>query len=287
VSNRDKPRKQRRQQHARRSKPALPPGFFQAEPPPKRLPVLFQMLDEITRTVDLALATGEKPRSRDELFDLAVLVRANNLVKASRTLFADGHWEIAASAARQLFELLLNVEYLLMQPDLGDARPRYAKFGLLQYALSRLRELEYDRSAGHPVDNAQASAIREPLAGPAFNEFKARDGRWKTSWSGKSTKTLADLSSDPMCLSQYEQLFVAWSEETHAAPVALLEGILPKQEESWIERQIARDDREIGQMTLMLVVLFLEMWELLPAAPPLDPEVALGWITPLRNEAMA
>lgn len=130
-------------------------------------------------------------------------------------------------------------------------------------------------------------AIRELLDGPAFDEFKAKGGRWKPSWSGKSTKALAELSPAPMRLKQYEQLFVTWSQETHAAPIALLEHILPKELDGWIEREIAKDDREIGQMTLMLVVLFLELWRMLPGAPPLQSELALSWTTPLYDEAMA
>lgn len=132
----DKQRRRRRQKHARRSELPLPPGFTRADAPPKRLPVFFQMLDEMTRTADRAPASRDRPFMQDELFDMAVFVRANNLVKASRTLFADGHWEVAASAARQLFELLVNVEYLLNQPQPAGERLRYAKFGLLQYALS-------------------------------------------------------------------------------------------------------------------------------------------------------
>jgi hypothetical protein len=87
-----------------------------------------------------------------------------------------------------------------------------------------------------------------------------------------------------MRIKQYEQLFVTWSEETHSAPISLLEHILPKEMDGWIERQIAKDDREIGQMILMLVTLFLELWRALPGAPQLDPLIPLGWTSALLDE---
>jgi hypothetical protein len=245
------------------------------------------VLEDVCETADLAAGTRDGGVTRSDLFDLNVLVRANNLLKASRTLLADGHWEVAASAARQLFELLVNMEYLTSQADPEKERLRYAKFGLLQYAQSRLREMDYIRATGRPVEEDQETFIRDLLAGKAFEEFRARDGRWKSSWSGKSTKALAELSQEPMRIKQYDQAFVTWSEETHAAPIALLEGMLPRAEEGWVERQIAKDDRETGQMILMLVTLFLELWRILPGASELDLEVQLGWTTALMDEVNA
>jgi hypothetical protein len=73
-------------------------------------------------------------------------------------------------------------------------------------------------------------------------------------------------------------LFVTWSEETHAAPAALLDAVTPQGTERWVERRIAMDERDSGQMITMLVALFPELWRVLPHAPELDPETGLGWI---------
>ncbi len=218
---------------------------------------------------------------------MAVFVRAINLLKASRTLLAEGHWEVAASVARQLFEILVNVEYLLKQPDPSAERLRYTRFGMLQLLLSRLRELDYQRNTGRPTDETDVTTIQSLLVASSFDDFRTRDGKWKRSWSGKTTRALAESSHVALRRPQYEQLFATWSEESHAAPIALLEDILPKDMDGWVEREVSKDDHEIAQMALMLVAHFLEIWEMLPGAPTLDPERAYSWTTPLHDLLVA
>ena len=128
VSRASKQRKRRRRKHAETRGSSVPPGFVVAESPLKRLPGFFQLLENVTRTADRACAARPDQLTRADVFDIAVFVRAINLLKASRTLLADGHWEVATSATRQLFELLVNMEYLTTRPDPDDERLRYAKW---------------------------------------------------------------------------------------------------------------------------------------------------------------
>jgi hypothetical protein len=253
--------------------------------PVTRLSRSFEVLDDVVRTADRALFESDEAMTRLDLIDRAVFVRGINLLKASRILLADGHWEVAASAARQLFELLVNAEYIAREPDRESAWFRYEKFGLLQLTQRILVSIEYSRSTGRPVDEGRARFATDLLQGGSFDEFRTKNGNWQRSWSGHTTKALAELSESDLRVKQYEQLFVAWSEETHAAPVALLHSMMPRLAEGWIEDQIKTDDREVGQMIMMLVSLFLQLCRHLPDSPLLDVEACLHWTNVLLREA--
>ncbi|MFL6139666.1 MAG: DUF5677 domain-containing protein [Frankiaceae bacterium] len=255
--------------------------------PDKRMPGMFAVLDKIIQATRIAVAETEDDGSGLGRFDRAVLHRGLNMLEASRPLLAGGHWEVASSAARQLFELLVNMEYLGAKPDREEACLRYQKFGLLQLAERIRREVEYDRSTGRPVAEERLRRATAVLASPSLEEFRGKNGKWKPSWSGHSTRFLAEQSPSPMRVKQYEQVFVTWSEETHGAPVALLDAMMPHDPATWVDTQTADDDREVGQMILMLVTLYLELWRSLPHAPKLDLAKQLEWTTELMNEVRA
>ena len=65
------------------------------------------------------------------MFDAGMLSRGSNALKSVRLLCEQAHWEFAAGVVRQLFELVLNMEYLGTLPDRDAAIFRYAKYGLL------------------------------------------------------------------------------------------------------------------------------------------------------------
>lgn len=254
--------------------------------PAKRLPAFFVVLDEVTSTADRTAMDRNTELSHLEHFDLAIYMRATNLLKASRSLLENGHWEVAASAARQVFELLVNMEYVAAHPDRESACVKYATFGLIQYAEGELRTMDYDRASGREVDERRETLLHEFLESENWADFRGRDGKWKRQWSGLNTRGLAEKSSDPLRSMQYRQLFVAWSEQTHAAPVALLHALTPRHNlDGWVEDQIATDDREVGQMILMLVTLYLQLLGTLPNAPSISAETQFQWIDRLM-EAM-
>jgi hypothetical protein len=65
------------------------------------------------------------------MFDVGILLRASNALKAIRVLCAERYWEFAVATVRQLFELVINMEQLAAQPDREEAIFRHAKYGLL------------------------------------------------------------------------------------------------------------------------------------------------------------
>jgi hypothetical protein len=257
--------------------------------PRTRLPRTFAVLDAVTAGADAAL--GRCPDDGDALrrCDLAVYVRGVNALKSARALLEDAHWETASGPARQLFELVVNMEHLAAKADRSAAARRWAAFGVLQRARGELRRVEYDRGTGRRVDEERAAALADAVA-DGFPEFVRRrtDGRlsFARSWSGKTVRELAEASPAAIRKDQYEQLFSAWSEEVHGAPAALVDLVLDDGAgPDWVERAVAADDVECAQVAAMAVVLFLELVRLLPLAPAFDPLDELAWTLVLREEA--
>jgi len=261
-----------------------PPGVVRVDGPEARLGVFFEVLDDLISTSIGLAATTDLTVADEQRVVLAALNRAVNILEASRVLLAGAHWEAASSQARQLFELLVNLEHISQQPDPQAARFKYAKYGLMQFAERTRRNLDYERATGRAVDEELAQQVAQVLASPDFDEFKDSKGKWLKSWSGRTTRRLAELSPSEMRLKQYEMLFSEWSEETHAAPGALIGAIVGRQETDWVERAVAEDDREIGQLILLLVVLFLETTRTLEGVPTPDLEHQLMWMARLDAE---
>lgn len=98
-------------------------------------------------------------------------------------------------------------------------------------------------ATGRPIDEARRDVIDELLS-REFEDFsrpnRSGENRWRGSWSGKNTFELA--STTEIRRRQYQQLYPSWSEQIHAAPGALLDGIARSGDSDWIKRIIA-DDR--------------------------------------------
>jgi hypothetical protein len=220
------------------------------------------------------------------MFDANVLVRASNALKVIRLLCEQAHWEFAAASVRQLFELVLNMEYLATQPDREAAIFRYSKYGLLQTVRHQHLAVLYDQKTDRPIDE-QRLAMLESMLEQAFPEFRSVDRtgkvRWKPNWSGHTTRYLAEQSENSLRQDQYQLLFVAWSEETHGAPAALIGNMFPGNRT--VEEIIASDDTRIAETVTMAISLFLELWTLLPHVPQVDPMKGLEWTNRMIAEA--
>jgi hypothetical protein len=255
---------------------------LKVKPPTARLGELFRVMHEVARAADLAGMKTEV-HSDDDRFDIAVFARGINIVKATRTLCADAQWEMASSLVRQLFELVVNVEWITKQPDPSAARFLFSKYGLLQSARHQLETIAYAEETSRPVDAERRQVLSDLLEGVAFSEFKGNpraDGssRWVGSWNRKSVRELAEASGQRLRKHQYSLLYRRWSEETHATPGALMAGMFRQVTPGWIDRVVADDDRETAEVMSMAVMLFLDLWRLLPGAPEDDWEAWAGWI---------
>ncbi|MGC5565326.1 DUF5677 domain-containing protein [Streptomyces sp. FR-108] len=276
-SRRRKPKKDRRKSGATGSRdPRV------AVVPVPHLKPLYKLLSEVTATADrLILSTPDEP-DRLVRFDTEILVRAINSVKSVRLLLEGGHWEHASGIIRQLFELLVNMEYLGKQPDRLEATLLYCRFGMLQLVREQHRRCLYNRDTGRPVDKEHL-AFLEKLLDESFDDFQGlprADGsvRWVSSWSRKSTKALSDLSDDAMRPHQYEHLFTSWSEQAHAAPRSLIENIFRDAGEDWVSEAMESDTKKVIEAANLTVAMFVALWRELPHAVPLPAEQANSWM---------
>lgn len=248
----------------------------------------FQIIGDVAEEADLCVPRVTVDAESGRVF-AAMFVRGSNCLKSVRAQLEHAHWETAAGTSRQLFELLLNAEYLVMSDDREGLAFRYAKFGLLQMVLHQRATMAYDEKRGRPVDDERRKVLDGWLAGPAFEEFRAaktHDG-WATTWSGKSAWNLASLSSNSLRRDQYNLMFRSWSEQAHAAPGALLPGIFPRGGPGWASEVVAEDDARVLETIAMTVTFFLELWYLLPPFTQLlDSARALEWTTRLVEMGM-
>ena len=273
----------------RAATPPVPPGMERIRPPKKELRKLLQLLVAIPAAAEVAVAgqplpKGEKAQ-RLMMFDAGVFNRACNSLKVVRLLCAELHWEFAVTAVRQLFELVVNLEYLAAQPDREAAVFRYSKYGLLQLVQKQRLELLYQQKTGRPIDEKRLASL-EQMLDQTFPEFR-RVGRtghvhFLKSWTGLTTRSLAEKSSHRLRKDQWAGLYSAWSEQTHAAPAVLLGTMLPG---ATVETVVAQDLTESVQAITMAITLFFELWLLLPHLPPPEPNQLREWSKTMLDEA--
>jgi Family of unknown function (DUF5677) len=237
----------------------------------KRLRPLFVVCDEMTKAADHAVyLEGPGEIGTLEHFDRVVFMRALNTLKAARGLLALGHWEIASVCARQLFELVLNME-AIADGDRAERQLTFAKYGLLQRLMVERREIQYCIDTGRPYDHERFKGIDAYLASTSFVEFQTqkpgKEVQWARSWNGKTVYEMATASTDPLRIHHYNNLFRKWSEEAHAAPGALLESLFRVGDGEWVERLIHDEDRNTSEVLVLSMNLLLELWLNLPAAP--------------------
>lgn len=251
--------------------------------PKLRLRPLFRVLHKVIASTQRALIEAPPPSHEDWrifTFEIGIANRGLNGLRAVRLLCEEGHWENAAAAVRQIYELVVNMEHISSLPEREAAVSRYVKFGLLQEVQRRLLEVGYDRDTGRPVDEQTEAPLRRILA-VGFPEFRSGSDaapRFDRTWSGLTTKALAARSSNPIRRKQYEILFRFWSEEAHASPRALLEAVMPTSDLDF-DAAVLSDDTRIAETVSVAVSLYIDLWMLLPSLPPLAE--AWNWLDEL------
>jgi hypothetical protein len=269
----------------RRKKNSKRPGVFKsvARPTVSASDKLLQLQSEI---IDRARTASLQHNPQLELgrFDRAVFERGISILHAVQVLVTAGHWETANAPVRQLFELLVNMEYLNTFQDRELAAIRFVQFGSLQEARANLAELEIAQSRGRQIPLAQLVQAKSALDNPDYAQFKSFDKtgkeKWAQSWSGKNIRELCATSANELRLINYRTLFSTWSEQAHGAPGALVRGIISS---VFPDRPYLHDEEaETEAVTAMSIVQFLELWKLLPQAPILDESVHSGWLIRLQ-----
>ncbi|MFD6294041.1 DUF5677 domain-containing protein [Streptomyces sp. NPDC060235] len=276
----------KRKQAARRRAGARRAGNPQVRAtasPKGRLSPFLKLLGEIATAAEQAIQSTSDPSDELVRFDIEILLRGANSVKATRTLLEQGHWEHAVGVTRQLFELLVNMEYLGAMADRREGTLLFVRFGMLQMLLAQQRRTAYEREKGHASDAQLAAMVEQHLA-TDFTDFRAdtKNGsvRWVSSWCRRTTSALADASDDPMRPHQYNLLYRVWSEQAHAAPGALIVDLFREADQGWVEQAITENDRSSIDTITFTVMFFLRLWLELPHVQVSRERVA-SWLSRL------
>jgi Family of unknown function (DUF5677) len=281
--------KRKKQHHSPAPKRSVLTGTLPS--PLVTLKPLFGLLDEITGAADASLTTITT-FTHETRFDVAMMVRGINILKSVRILTEAGHWEMAAAPTRQLFELVINMEWLAAMPDRTAAGLTYSEFGLLQMVRSDLANLQYAEMTGRPIDAEHKQHLESMLDSDFFDEFKTRkraDGSqmWAASWNRKTAKDMADASPHPLRAHLYRLLFSEWSEEAHATPGALIDSIFRDNKVGWEIDFMKVEAKETAQIISMAIWMFFDLVLALPLVPSLGAERLLDWTTRLRDFGIA
>ncbi|WP_377104662.1 DUF5677 domain-containing protein [Propionicimonas sp. T2.31MG-18] len=241
-----------------------------------------QQTREMTDAGDYALArTGPANVATQEQFERTILLRGVNILKAARLVCEAGHWEVASSCARQLYEILLNMEAIDRAPSREEASIKFALYGMLQKLLFQKAELEYERDTGRMARVDQLPEIQQRLDSAIFNEFRREKpgggDPFVSSWTKQSTWDLAKASASTLRVAQYNTLFKKWSAETHGAPGAYIDNMFGRTGTNWAKEAIEQDDEEISGVMQMAMLLFLDLWALVTDTVPFPAEDAVLW----------
>lgn len=239
------------------------------------------MVDDILQALS-RLAPGPK----SGVIRLAVGQRVLNVAQGARLLLEQGHWELAAAAVRQLFEMLVNIEYLLRQPDAETAWESYRRYGEAQSLQASLRKLNYAIAAGFTDTSGEADALTAALADARFDEFRHPKGHIRDSWTGCTVEKLANDSKVPWRTEQYRYYYRTWSEQAHANPSSLTSLITPRAESTGLDQELATFAREARQQMTMLVALSADVASALGVFGSNYEMTIRGWREQLSQEAM-
>jgi hypothetical protein len=219
------------------------------------------------------------------VFDAAVLAQAAEAVLATALLAEHFHWKAAAGTVRQLFELLLNVEHLATYPIRSEGVRRYAAFGQLQRIHGEIEKNNYLRSTGRPVDAAKETALiqlQHHAMYEVFDQGVSKKGQpsWAKSWSGLNIWKLAESSIYPHRKAEYNNLFVQWSELTHAAPSATL---AVSAAGDWAAMPHTEETIRGSELLSLGLAFLINIWIVLPDASPEDPHFVVASLAANRT----
>lgn len=218
----------------------------------------------------------------------SMFVRGINALKSVRVLAEESQWEFAAGPVRQIFELVINVEEMLREPDLEEALKSYVKFGLMQVARERYENLVYARDSGRDHDDTRLAYL-EQLLEHGFPEFrhvtKKGEVRYELSWCGKTVRKLASESSATIRQHQYRLLYATWSEQVHASPSTMLDDVFGAKATD-IEGLLQGDEPRTAEIIAMGITLFIELWRSLPVIPDPEDAAVQDWTGALIKEAL-
>jgi hypothetical protein len=261
----------------RKSQSRRPESAAEVEPQ-REITIFLALASEILAAADECIDPPNASTPRGNI-EQHILLRGTAALRAARLLIANDEWEFAAAPTRQLFELVLNMEYISQSEQDIDLVAKFFIFGRLQNILNAEKRYQYERDSGRLVDPTKLSDIHRQLSESHFDDFRlpTKDGgspKWRKSWNAKNIADMSRESTNSHRAKQYQQLYGIWSEQAHGSPGALyLQWVSHHSEHSPTEvRQWVRS-RTLEALG-MAMTLFIELWVALPnVTRPTDTQI--------------
>lgn len=212
----------------------------------------FVALDAVIEDLNSVLSRDQGAVTEQFAVRLAIAAKSQTLLQGARLLLEESHWELASSAARQLFELLVTIEYLLQRPDTDAAWDSYRRFGIASEIRGTKRKLEYAIANGYPDDD-DLTAFDAALSNPSFDEFKDKSGELRREWAERTVRDRANLTAHRR--QQYDYYYRSWSEEAHASSPEIVRAYVPRAAGGALDAILGSGERDTRQLIVMLVAL--------------------------------
>lgn len=235
------------------------PSIGQADESKYHLRSYFVVLDSAIQAGTATLSTAQGQISDGEVARLVLLDRAVTILQAGRLLLEDAHWETASGVARQMFELLVNVEHLAGQPDTEAALAKYKSFGVMALARRERRALAYATEQGFADGDGRGQELDKLLQCADFDQFRDKNGKLLDNWARRDVAAMAAMSPDALRKSQYEYYYRSWSEHAHASPSSLIAAIIAQPDDGAVDGIRESVYRETRQLIVMLISMFSDL----------------------------
>ena len=193
---------------------------------------------------------------------IAITTRAYNILKCTELLLENSHWEDAAILTRSLFELLLNIEEIMGEPEQSEKKAkRYFRFGYLQECLHMKANADYEIMRGTYKGDTEALKKLEATLPDAFPDFLDKNRgknktkrNWARTWCGKTVRHLAESSKNPIRIHQYKIMYSFTSNLIHSNAMALSgSSTFGTPYEMTQQNIIDRDKQKIGEYIILII----------------------------------
>jgi len=240
------------------------PDVIQQPGAHERHPEVFKITDAIVSTLHEWINVDglKEPEDALSFTKSALLVRAFNLYISINTLLKNDHWEDAAIISRSLFELLLNLEEILLEDEAALSKAQcFLKYNELQKTLHLINNLDYEISTNRASEEQKKNLDKlMHLAKGFFKEFYIKKkNKWQRTWCNKSVYSLASSSKNPLRMAHYKIIYSEFSNLSHSNPYGVMTTHFTMNPEKSLDEMII-EKNNYEQKNLTNVFILSTVW---------------------------
>ena len=204
-------------------------------------PELITLLNEYRDYIDMLARTADYDYLRDGLIQYFKVAALNALVElfiSIKKLLELSHWRAASILIRTLFEFLINIEYIFLNPvETEELCAQFFKFSELQEVQHVRKDVQNNKYNIHNKIDPKSFRLNDMIreSKRCFKEFIKSEFdngavAWNPYWHLKSPKQIVDELNNPVRKKQYKNYYSNLSDFVHGSPIFVSSGVyLPEQ----------------------------------------------------------